>query len=212
MKKRIFALILTLMLLISCLAACGGDKVTDSNLTNGDVTVEDGNNDSSEVPTLTEKDNGDADPFFKSFTTTTIDGEEVSEKIFTGNKLTMVNVWGTFCSPCINEMPDIEKLSKDYADKGVVVIGIVSDVYDYIKAENNADKIKDAESIIAQTGVTYTNLLPSVSLNQVRLNYINTFPTTYFLNEKGEIITSEYIGSRTYDQWANIIDSLLQAL
>lgn len=140
----------------------------------------------------------------------TLDGEKVTADAFKGNKLTVVNVWGTFCGPCINEMPDLGKISRDYADKGVVLIGIVADVYDYYKNENNPDKIEDAKDIVAQTGVTYMNVLPSESLNAAGLDYISTFPTTYFLNENGEII-GEYVGSRSYESWSSLIDMALQS-
>lgn len=213
-------------------------NVTDGNATNGDVaevttkeettTAENKEDETTkadeeetteaavtstsvQIVTLPADENGPS-PFFDAFTTKTIDGKDVTEEIFKGNKLTMVNVWGTFCDPCIYEMPFIEQLSKDYADKGLKVVGIVEDTFDFFKKENNADKLKKAEDIVAQTGVTYPILLPSESLNSVRLNFINTFPTTYFLNENGEIITAEYVGSRSYEQWAAIVDSILAVL
>ena len=42
---------------------------------------------------------------FPEFKTTDTNGNEVTEKIFADKDITMVNVWGTFCGPCINEMP-----------------------------------------------------------------------------------------------------------
>lgn len=182
--KKIFALLLALAVILTCFAACG------KNVTDGNVQPSDGEQ-TTEAP--------DYMPPFPDFTATTIDGKEVTQDVLKGNKVTMLNIWGTFCGPCINEMPDLEKLSKDYAEKGVAVIGMVADVYDYIKMENSADKIKDAEDIIAQTGVTYMNILPSASLNEAKLDYVNTFPTTYFINEDGEIV-GEYIGSRSYQE------------
>lgn len=210
MKKKILALILALILVVCCFAACGTEKASDGNVSGGDVSSADENKNSSD--TGTDEDEKDkVEPFFADFTTTTIKGKEASQETLKGNKLTMVNIWGTFCSPCINEMPDLQKLSEEYADRGFEVIGIVCDTYDYIKGENDADKIKKAEDILKQTGVKYTNLLPSESLNSAKLNYVNTIPATYFLNEDGEIVTGEYIGSRSYDQWADIIEGLLQA-
>lgn len=193
--KKLFAVLLVLAVVFTCFAACGGNKATDGNAQD---SVSDEQTTSAPV----------YNPPFPDFTSKTIDGKDVDQNVFKGNKLTVVNIWGTFCGPCINEMPDLEKLSRDYADKGVSVIGIVADVYDYIKSENNADKIKKAEDIIADAGVTYMNILPSASLNEARLNYISTFPTTYFINEKGEII-GEYIGSRTYRDWSTIIDRMI---
>ncbi len=193
--KKIFALLLVVAVVLTCFTACGGNKATDGNAqpsVSGEQTTK--------APDYT--------PLFPDFTSKTIDGKDVSGDVFKGNKLTVVNVWGTFCGPCINEMPDLERLNKDYAEKGVVIIGIVADLYDYIKQENSAEKTKKAEDIIAETGVTYMNIVPSVSLNEAKLDYINTFPTTYFINEEGEIVR-EYIGSRSYNEWSRIIDSLL---
>ena len=65
------------------------------------------------------------------FSTTDIDGNAVDESVLKGKKLTMVNVWTTFCGYCIMEMPGISELDEEYADKGFQVIGIVKDVYDY---------------------------------------------------------------------------------
>lgn len=190
MKKRILTALLCVVLILTCLTACGGNKATDGNVSDSNII---------------EEDTG----FFSGFVTTDIDGNKHTQKALKGNKVTMVNIWGTFCSPCINEMPDLEKISKDYADKGLVVIGIVSDTYDYFKDENNEDKIVKAKNIIEMTGVTYTNLLPSESLNKVRLDYVSTYPTTYFLDEDGELL-GECVGSRSYEQWATIIDSMLE--
>ena len=47
---------------------------------------------------------------FPSFETTDTKGNKVTEKIFADKEITMVNVWGTFCGPCINEMPELQKI------------------------------------------------------------------------------------------------------
>lgn len=199
MKKKIIALVLTLTVLVAAFAACGKEKAPDtSESTNENV-----------ISTLESTDKATS-AFFAAFESETIDGKKVTDEIFKGNKVTMVNVWGTFCAPCINEMPDLQKLSEAYESKGLKLVGIVADTYDYTKGENRADKISDAEKIISQTGVKYINILPSASLNAVKLDTIFSFPTTYFLNEKGEIIGSEYVGSRSYDEWSRIIDSVLE--
>lgn len=203
MKTRIIAAVLTVIIIVACFTACGNNNASGGNATNGNAT-------NGDITSTTLSDSAESKgAFFSDFSTKSLDGKEYTQDVFKDNKLTMVNVWGTFCAPCINEMPDLEKLSKAYAEKGLVIIGIVSDTYDYLKKDNNAEKLKKAEDIVAQAGVTYTNLLPSESLNQARLNYISTFPTTYFLNEKGEIIGSEYVGSHSYEQWASIVEGLL---
>ncbi len=39
----------------------------------------------------------------------------------------VLNFWATWCAPCVAELPDFEKLNKEYADKGVRVVLISTD-------------------------------------------------------------------------------------
>ena len=41
-----------------------------------------------------------------TFTATDINGKEITSEIFEKNKVTMLNIWGTFCQPCLVELPD----------------------------------------------------------------------------------------------------------
>ena len=67
---------------------------------------------------------------FGNFETVTLEGETVTQEIFAEADLNMVNIWGTFCGPCIREMPELGELSDEYADKGVQIIGMLTDVTD----------------------------------------------------------------------------------
>ncbi len=142
---------------------------------------------------------------FKDVTSYDIDGNETGSEVFKGKKLTMVNIWATFCSPCIKEMPDLQKLSVDYAEKDFQIIGIVSDVADI----NDLNKISEAKEIMKSTGVSYKNIVPSDSLNEAKLNSVYSVPETIFLDENGNQIGESYIGSRSYESWQAIIESLL---
>jgi len=42
---------------------------------------------------------------------------------YKGN-LVLVNVWATWCMPCVAELPDLDKLQVKYKDKGLVVINL----------------------------------------------------------------------------------------
>ena len=57
-----------------------------------------------------------------------VNGETYTQEMFADHDLTMINVFTTWCSPCIREIPDLEKLSKEMEDQGVQVVGIVLDV------------------------------------------------------------------------------------
>lgn len=94
-----------------------------------------------------------------SFSTTDIEGNAVDESLFSDYKLTMVNVWATYCGPCISEMPDLGTLAEEYADKGFQIVGLVSDVLD---SDGNLDsaQIDKAKEIVASTGANYTHIVP----------------------------------------------------
>ena len=127
MKKRILALLVAVIMLLS-LAACGKDTKTptDAEVTSAENAESAGNEESAKAPEKVE-----ASPVFGNFNSVDVDGNKVSSEILKGKKVTMVNIWGTFCTPCIKEMPDLEKLNKEYADKGFQVVGIVCDVAVY---------------------------------------------------------------------------------
>ena len=42
---------------------------------------------------------------------TDFDGNEVDKSLFEGHRPTMVNIWATFCNPCLSEMPELGELA-----------------------------------------------------------------------------------------------------
>ena len=49
-----------------------------------------------------------------SFSTTTLDGKPYSSEVFRNYDLIMVNMWAEWCWPCVSEMPDLERIHKNY--------------------------------------------------------------------------------------------------
>lgn len=124
-----------------------------------------------------------------TFETTDLAGEPVSsEDLFAENKITMVNFWASYCGPCIQEMPELEAISKEYAGKGAAVVGVVGDVpvgYD--------EYLADAEAVIKETGVTYKNIRSWEGFAE-EIELIGV-PTTFFVNSKGNIVGDEIVGA-----------------
>ena len=141
------------------------------------------------------------------FETVDLAGNPVrSEDIFSQNTLTMVNIWGTFCGPCINEMPDLEVLNGRLADKGCAIIGVVCDV----AGPDDASHIAEAEEIVADTGVTYQNLIPWDGFDAaLPAEYI---PTTYFVDSQGRLVGEPAVGSRGADDYEALLDAALASL
>jgi rhodanese-related sulfurtransferase/thiol-disulfide isomerase/thioredoxin len=140
-----------------------------------------------------------------------IDGNAVNESLFTGYKLTLVNVWATFCGPCIDEMPGLGELHRAYADKGVQVVGIVIDVTDS-KGNVQPELLDTARDIIELTAADYRHLLPSADLNDALLNEVTAVPTTIFVDEKGNQVGETYVGSMDSTEWSAVIDGLLNEI
>lgn len=74
----------------------------------------------------------------------TLDGRSLKLSDF-ADKVVVLNIWATWCGPCRLEMPELVKVSNDYKDRGVVVLGLATSynerddqqhVKDYIKAQN----------------------------------------------------------------------------
>ena len=124
------------------------------------------------------------------FETVDLDGNPVkSEDLFAKNKVTMINLWATYCGPCINEMPEIEKTSQEFASKGGGVIGIVTDVF----ADNNK-YLENAQTIVKETGVTYPNVRAWDGYDEI-LEHQGT-PTTYFVDSEGKLIGAPILGAQ----------------
>ena len=156
-------------------------------------------------------DGAAAQGILSTFTTTDLDGNTVTaQDAFGGYEMTVVNVWGTFCSPCIAEMPDLGALSDALAEKNVRVVGIVIDA---LAADGSIDAaiVESAQEIVAQTGADYLHLLPSEDLLGL-LSQITAVPTTLFVDETGAQVGSAYAGARSEDEWAAIVEETLEQM
>lgn len=142
------------------------------------------------------------------FTATDLNGKQITDEIFSKNKITMLNIWATFCGPCINEMPDLAKLNKANKSAGVEIVGVVIDITDG-NGNLMPEQKKLAESIISKTGANYKHIVPSKEMMGGLLQNIMAVPTTIFVDSNGNQLDSPYLGSRTQKQWQQIIDSFL---
>lgn len=143
-----------------------------------------------------------------AFTAQDLAGNTVTQEVLEGQTLTMVNVWATFCGPCIKEMPELGELSAEYADRGVQIIGMVSDVWTADGAID-PDQVALAQEIADTTGADYLHIIPGEDLYGL-LVQINTVPTTFFVDEAGHQVGSAYLGARNKETWQEILDQMLQ--
>lgn len=145
----------------------------------------------------------------EGFTSEDLSGNAVDSSIFADYPVTMINVWATFCSPCIEEMPDLGALADEYAPKGLQIIGIVSDVGDG-SGGYDPEMTDLAREIVEITGSDYLHLMPSADLIERKLGEIQAVPTTFFVDENGAEIGEPLVGARSADEWRSVLDYMLE--
>ncbi len=165
-----------------------------------------------EEPVSSENTSGDAnpdEPTLKNFKTTDLDGNEITQEIFSNADLTMINIWATYCNPCLGEMPDLGVLAEEYADQGVQIVGILMDVYDqnWNVVQSQVDLAKE---IIQETGADYLHLMPSTDLIYAKLRYVQAVPETIFVDKEGNLVGEPHLGARTKNKWSEEIQKRLE--
>ena len=143
------------------------------------------------------------------FETKGVDGKDYTEKVFSDYDLTLVNVFTTWCSPCVNEIPELEKLYEEMKEKGVGVVGVVLDTVGD-DAKQNEDTVKKAGVLQEKTKASYPFLIPDSTMMNGRLNGISAFPETFFVDKDGNIVGETYTGSHSLEEWKEIVEKELQ--
>ena len=142
------------------------------------------------------------------FETKGVDGKDYTEKVFSDYDLTLVNIFTTWCSPCVNEIPELEKLYEEMKEKGVGVVGVVLDTVGD-DAKQNEDTVKKAGVLQEKTKASYPFLVPDSTMMNGRLNGISAFPETFFVDKEGNIVGETYSGSHSLDEWKKIVEKEL---
>ena len=100
-----------------------------------------------------------------------------------GSKLTVMDLWATWCIPCMENFPHVVAMHKKYADKGLAVISLNLDDPDQPK------KIAAAEKFLGEKGATFANyyLAESTEAAFEKLN-INAIPAVLVFGPDGKEI------------------------
>ncbi len=149
--------------------------------------------------------------FFKEFSLKLVSGDgEITEDIYKGHKVTVFNGWGPWCAPCVNEMPDLDELNREYADKGLQIIGVVADYYLTVGDGDSSDYDAEINSVLDKLNISYPNVLADEAFsNQVVPTMNNAFPCTWAVNENGDVI-GILSGSNEADVWRDQFDQWLK--
>lgn len=204
MKKRMkkTAAILIAVLAAAVLTACDGGKEVSSSSSAPQISSQAEASAAQGTSSQVEQE-----PFYVSFDTEDLDGNSVNSEIFADYKLTVLNIWGTWCPPCVNELPELQETSQAYAEKNVQLIGVLQDSITNTM-ERDETIIANAKKLMETAGADYTVLLPDETFYNEILSQVQYFPTTLFIDEKGQLV---YAVERamTFEEWSSTIDAVL---
>jgi len=135
------------------------------------------------------------------FNAKTIDGKSVDNSIFKDQKLTVVNIWATFCGPCINELPELQSLYENMKKQNINVIGVIADT-------PNSQNETLAKQILAKAGIKYDNVIPDENLKKILPDVV---PTTLFIDNNG-IKVGETVGAMNEKSYNDKITEILKKI
>ena len=114
-------------------------------------------------------------------------------------KITIINFWGTWCTPCVNELPYFDQIASEYKDSVSVIAihtNMVSDTASSYLAEH-----------YPESNITFAiDLEAEAYYNQ--LGGRGTYPYTVVLDEDG-VIADIFVSSLEYEDLKEVVERLL---
>ena len=108
-----------------------------------------------------------------AFNLKTLDGKSFSSDDLKG-KVVVINIWATWCGPCVKEMPELQQLYKKYqADKDIAVITI-----------DSLEELATIKKFMVDKKYDFPVLLSGDYFSTVP---VNAYPTTWFIDKQGKI-------------------------
>lgn len=123
-----------------------------------------------------------------NFKVETLKGEVVQLSDYKGKKV-FLNFWATWCPPCRDEMPEMERFQQKYGEEVAVLA---------VNGTGSETSIDEVRSYIDKGGYSFPILLDKdLELHQTYQTI--SIPTTYFIGTDGVIQESRKVGPMTYE-------------
>ena len=136
-----------------------------------------------------------------TFATTNLAGDAVtSAEVFAGNKITLVNLWATWCPPCVGELGELAQIHEKLREMDCGVVGILLDA-------DQAGAIGKARSLMEENGVGYPVLALSEDMYDV-LSTVDLIPTSFFVDSNGNLVGTPIVGARP-EEYIPAVQALL---
>jgi thiol-disulfide isomerase/thioredoxin len=142
-----------------------------------------------------------SDPAIKAFFANpwqTPNGESLDAEQWRG-KVLVVNFWASWCPPCVEEMPTLDKLQQEFSSKNVLFVGI------------GIDSPSNIREFLSKTPVSYPILIGGLegsNLSKQMGNSQGALPYTILINAQGKS-TSSKLGKISEEELRNAIKAAL---
>jgi peroxiredoxin len=121
-----------------------------------------------------------------TFRLPTLSGGDVDLASFRG-RLVVVNFWATWCPPCVEEMPSLERLHRKLAPEGLVLLSVSAD-----------EDEPTLRRFVAAHGLTFPVLRDPGGAGPAQAYHTTGYPETFVIDGKGVLVDS-YIGPAEWD-------------
>ena len=142
-----------------------------------------------------------SDPSIKAFFANswqTPDGKSANSENWR-QKVLIVNFWASWCPPCVEEMPTLDKIAQEYATKNVLIVGI------------GIDSPSNIREFLLKTPVSYPIVIGGLegsNLAKQMGNAQGALPYTVIINSKGKAIFTK-LGKISEEELRKAINSAL---
>jgi peroxiredoxin len=131
------------------------------------------------------------------FTLQTLEGETVKLSDYRGKKV-FLNYWATWCPPCREEMPEMQRFHEAYKDEVVILA---------VNGTGSEKSREDVRKFVEERDFTFPILMDKeLEINQ--MYQIISIPTTYFIGTDGVIQEPRIVGPMTYKVMKDKKDAL----
>jgi thiol-disulfide isomerase/thioredoxin len=136
------------------------------------------------------------------FVAWSIDSTPVQRSLndFAGHPI-LLNVWATWCDPCREEMPSLERLYRDYGPRGLRIVAVSID------DRGNEDLIRE---FVREHDLTF-DILHDPKGSIMPLYLVVGVPQTFLIARDRRIIATRYVADWSSPSSRALVDSLMRA-
>ena len=134
------------------------------------------------------------------FASTTLAGEHFSIGASRG-KVIVLNIWATWCTPCVREMPALERLYQRLKADGLIVVAVSTDAGPGTPGLMGQPG-GDVRAFVAHYGLTFP-IRHDARRTIEPLYFVQGLPTTYIIDKQGRI-DRKAVGARPWDDAAHV--------